>query len=148
MTRAELKQKLQQEISPYLKDPIITVLFQNHKIIIMGSVGTSQVIKMTEEQIPLLEVLAGSGDLSEYAKRDNILVIRDTEKGKEFKRINLEDKSIFTSAWYWLKPGDVVYVEPNNVKEKEAKRARLQQNLALGVTALSIAIIVLDRVFK
>ena len=114
----------------------------------MGSVGTSQVIKMTEEQIPLLEVLAGSGDLSEYAKRDNILVIRDTEKGKEFKRINLEDKSIFTSAWYWLKPGDVVYVEPNNVKEKEAKRARLQQNLALGVTALSIAIIVLDRVFK
>lgn len=148
MTRAELKNKIQEDISPYLKDPIVTVQFQNHKITVMGQVGSPQVFKMPEEQVPLLEVLANSGDLSEYSKRTNILVIRDSGNVKQFKRINLEDKSIFTSAWYWLKPGDVVYVEPNNVKENEAKRARLQQNLSLGVTAISIAIIVLDRILK
>ena len=148
LTRGQLKDKIQQDISPYLKDPVVTVYYQNHKITVMGEVGSPQVINMPEEQVPILEVLSKSGDVSEYARRDNILVIRDTETGKQFKRINLEDQSIFTSAWYWLKPGDVLYVQPNENREKEAKRARLQQNVALGVTALSIAIIVLDRVIK
>jgi len=148
LTRAQLKENLQQNISPYLKDPVVTVLFQNHKITVMGEVGSPKVINMPEEQLPVLEVLTMSGDVSQYAQRDKILVIRDTETGKQFKRINLEDASIFTSAWYWLKPGDVLYVQPNDTKEKEAKRARLQQNLALGVTALSIAIIVIDRILK
>ncbi|MCC7378719.1 MAG: polysaccharide biosynthesis/export family protein [Chitinophagaceae bacterium] len=148
LTRALLKDKLQQDISPYLKDPVVTVYFQNHKITVMGEVGSPKVINMPEEQLPILEALTMSGEVSDYARRDNILVIRDTETGKQFKRINLEDQSIFTSAWYWLKPGDVLYVQPNDNKEKEAKRARLQQNLALGVTALSIAVIVLDRIIK
>lgn len=148
LTRGQLKDKIQQDISPYLKDAVVTVYYQNHKITVMGEVGSPQVINMPEEQLPLLEVLSKSGDVSQYARRDNILVIRDTETGKQFKRINLEDQSIFTSAWYWLKPGDVLYVQPNDTKEKEAKRARFQQNLALGVTALSIAVFVLDRIIK
>lgn len=148
LTRAQLKEKVQQDISPYLKDPVVTVFFQNHKITVMGEVGSPKVINMPEEKMPVLEALTMSGDVSDFGKLDHVLVIRDTETGKQFKRINLEDQSIFTSAWYWLNPGDVLYVEPNDSKEKEAKRVRLQQNLALGVTALSIAIIVLDRIIK
>lgn len=148
LTRGQLKDKLQQDISPYLKDPVVTVFYQNHKITVMGEVGSPLVISMPEEQVPILEILTKSGDVSQYARRDNILVIRDTETGKQFKRINLEDQSIFTSAWYWLRPGDVLYVQPNNEKEKAEKRARLQQNLALGVTALSITVFVLDRIIK
>ena len=103
---------------------------------------------MPEEQLSLLEVLGSSGDLSQLAKRDNILIIREKGNIKQFKRINLEDHSIFTSEWYYLQPGDVVYVEPNDKRIKDEKRSRVQQNVSLAVSGISLAIIILDRILR
>lgn len=144
MTRADLKNKLQKDISPFLKDPVVTVRFQNHKITVLGDVGSSQVIDMPEEKLPLLEVLGKSGDITEYGRMDNVLVIRDKDNGKDFKRINLEDHSIFNSPYYWLQPGDMVYVEPNDKRNRDEQRVRLLQNVSLGVTALSVGVLILS----
>ena len=148
MTRAELKNKLQKDIGPYLKDPVITVRYLNHKITVLGEVIKPQVISMPEEQLSILEVLGTSGDVSLNARRDNILVIRETETGKEFRRFNLENHSVFSSDWYWLRPGDVVYVEPNDKKITEENRNRRQQTLAIALSALSVVMIILNRVIK
>lgn len=147
-TRAFLKNKIQKDISPYLKDPVVTVRFLNHKITVLGEVVKPQVIPMPEEQLSLLDVLGASGDITQFARRDNILVIRENADGKEFKRINLEDHSIFTSKWYWLQPDDVVYIEPNDKKIIEEDRNRRQQNLSIGLSALSLVFIILTRYIK
>lgn len=148
MTRAFLKAKLQKEVSPFLLDPVVTVRFLNHKITVLGEVIKPQVIQMPEERLSILDVLGSSGDVTQIARRDNILVIRETTAGKDFKRINLEDQSVFTSSYYWLQPGDVVYVEPSTVKIDEAKRAQRQQNISIGLSALSIAVIILNILVK
>ena len=148
MTRAELKNKIQKDLTPFLKDPVVTVNYLNHKITVLGEISKTQVISMPEEQISLLEVLGSSGDVTQNARRDNILVIRDMGNGKEFKRVNLEDHSIFTSKWYWLQPGDVVYIEPNDKRIKEEKKAKLQQTVSIALSALSVAVIILDRVTR
>lgn len=147
MTRSALKNKLQKELSPYLKDPVVTVRFNNHQILVFGEVGKAQVFPMPEEQVSLFEVLVNSGDLTQYSRRDNILVIRETAAGKQFKRINLENNSIFTSSWYWLQPGDMVYVEPNDKRMKEEKTAKRQQSINLVITGISLALILLNRFF-
>lgn len=148
MTRKELKSKLESSLSPYLKDPVVTVRYLNHRVTILGEVVKPQVISMPEERMSLLEVLGASGDVTPFARRDNILVIRETESGKQFKRLNLENHSIFTSDWYYLKPDDVVYVEPNDKKVNEEKRTKTQQAISIGLSALSVAIIILDRIIK
>lgn len=148
MTRKELKSKLESSLSPYLKDPVVTVRYLNHRVTILGEVAKPQVVSMPEERMSLLEVLGASGDVTPFARRDNILVIRETEAGKQFKRLNLENQSIFTSDWYYLKPDDVVYVEPNDKKVNEEKRNRTQQAISIGLSALSVAIIILDRIIK
>ena len=129
MTRRELKNKLETDISPYLKDAVVTIRFLNHRVTLLGEISKPQVITMPEEKLSLLEVLGSSGDLTQLAKRDNILIIREKENSKQFKRINLEDHSIFTSEWYYLQPGDVVYVEPSDKRIKDEKRARQQQTI-------------------
>ncbi|UKI44920.1 MAG: hypothetical protein L6U16_05705 [Porphyromonadaceae bacterium] len=44
-----------------------------------------------KERFTVLDALAGAGDLTEYGKRDNVLVIR-TENGKStYHRLNLTD---------------------------------------------------------
>jgi polysaccharide export outer membrane protein len=103
---------------------------------------------MPEEQLSVLEVLGASGDMTLSGKKDNILIIRETETGKQFKRLNLEDHSVFTSEWYYLKPDDVVYIEPNDKKVNEEKRQRTQQTVALAMSGLSLAIIILNSLLK
>jgi polysaccharide export outer membrane protein len=148
MTRHELKDKIQTGLTPYLKDVVVTVRYLNHRITVLGEVAKPTVIPMPEERLSLLEALGTGGDVTVFAKRNNILIIRETDKGKETKRINLEDHSILTSDWYWLQPNDVVYVEPNDKKVNEENRSRRQQTISIGLSALSIAIVILSRVIK
>jgi polysaccharide export outer membrane protein len=148
ITRRELKNKIESDIKPYLKDPVVSVRYLNHRVTVIGEVAKPQVISMPEEQLSVLEVLGASGDMTLMGKKDNILIIRETETGKQFKRINLEDHSVFTSEWYYLKPDDVVYVEPNDKIVKDEKRQRTQQTVALAMSGLSLAIIILNSLLK
>jgi polysaccharide export outer membrane protein len=148
MTRAELKNKIQKDIEPYLKDPVVTVRYLNHRISVLGEVGHPGVVPMPEERLSLLEVLSSSGDVTYTAQRNNILIIRDTGAGKQLKRINLEDHSIFTSEWYYMQPDDVVYVEPNEKRQNEEKRSKTQQTIGFILSGISIAIIILDRIVR
>jgi polysaccharide biosynthesis/export protein len=148
ITRRELKNKIETDIKPYLKDAVVTVHYLNRRITVMGEVAKPQVIPMPEEQLSVLEALSVSGDVTLLGKRDNILIIRETETGKQFKRLNLEDHSVFTSEWYYLKPDDVVYVEPNDVKIKEDRRAQKQQNISLILSGASVLLVILSRIIK
>lgn len=148
MTRRELKNKIETDIKPYLKDPVVTVRYLNHRVTVMGEIAKPQVVPMPEERLSVLEVLGAGGDITLLGKRDNILIIRETETGKQFKRLNLEDQSVFTSEWYYLKPDDVVYVEPNDKKIKDEKRNRTQQTISLAMSGLSLAIIILNSLLK
>ncbi len=124
------------------------VRYLNHKITVLGEVSKPTIIQMPEEYLSLFDVLSSSGDLTQFAKRDNILIIRETSKGKELKRINLEDHSIFSSEWYYLQPDDVVYVEPSDKKLNEEKRNQKMQTVGLALSGVSILVILLDRIFR
>ena len=148
LTRTELKNTIQKGLAPYLKDLVVNIRYLNHNITILGEVNKPQVIPMPEDHLSLLQVLGASGDLTQYGKKDKILVIRETGSGKQFKQINLEDHSIFNSPWYWMQPGDVVYVGPNDIKINQEKSLKRQQAISIGLSALSVAIIILFRIIK
>lgn len=148
MTRRELKDKIQKDLEPYLKDPVVSVKYLNHKVTLIGEVAQPKIVPMPEEQLSILEVLAAGGDVNEIARRDNILIIRETENGKQTKHINLEDESIFSSPWYYLQPDDVVYISPNDAKLTEAKRLRRQQNISLAISAVSLGVIILNSLIR
>ncbi|MDB5223003.1 MAG: sugar transporter [Chitinophagaceae bacterium] len=141
LTRNELKNLLQKELLPYLKDVVVTVRFLSNRVTILGEVGKPQVLNMPNEQISLLEAIGQSGDLNFTGRRDNILVIRETPQGKQFKRLNLTDNSIFYSPFYYLKPDDIVYVEPTKYKINNA--GQTQQIISYVLSGISILITVL-----
>jgi Periplasmic protein involved in polysaccharide export len=141
LTRAELKYRLEKDLAPYLKDAVVTIRFLSNRITLLGEVAKPGVVTMPNEQISLLEAIALSGDLTFTGRRDNILVIRETEAGKQFKRLNLSDNSIFYSPFYYLKPDDVVYVEPTKAKIKNGNQN--QQIFGFILSGLSIFITIL-----
>jgi len=128
-----------------LIDPIVSVRFQNFRVTVLGEVRNPSVIPVPSEKISLLEAIGLAGDLTIYAKRDNVLVIREENGEKTVKRMNLNSTELFTSPYYYLKSNDVVYVEPNKTKIATAGRAQVWMPVVFS--ALSFLTIVADRVF-
>jgi polysaccharide export outer membrane protein len=144
MTRKQLKDSLENELLPFLKDPIVSVSFLNRRVTVLGNVVKPQVLDLQEEQMSLLDALAMTGDVTPYALKNNVLIIRQTQTGKTFKHINLEDQSLFadSSHWYYLQSGDVVYVEPNLRKMiNEQRQLRTQQTLSITIAILSLLVV-------
>lgn len=120
LTRIELQQRLLTGLSPYLKEAVISVKFLNKHVTTLGEVAKPQVLIMPTEQLTILEALGLSGDITIGGRKDNVLLIRETETGKEFKRLDLTNKSIFNSPYFYLQPNDVVYVEPTKTRIRNA----------------------------
>lgn len=149
LTRNELKQKLQKDLLPYMKEPLIGIQYLNHKVTVVGLVERPQVIYMPGEQMPLVDVLVSSGDLKENAKRNDIMIIRENGNEKQVKHLNLEDHSLFTSSWYYVQSNDIVYVMPDkNKADKEERRRTLQTTLALVASGLSLLIIIINNFIR
>lgn len=148
LTRKELKAMLEVNLLPYLKDPIVTVNFTNHRITVLGE-GNSQVVEIPAEQISLLEVMAKAGGANNNAQLNNVMVIREYNNTKQVKHINLENPSIFTSPWYYLQPNDIVVIKPNELKATADQR-RTNNHLVYTtiLSSITFAFLMIDRIFR
>ena len=118
MTKNQLKDKLAKTLveKKILLDPIITIRFVNFRVTVLGEVNHPTVVTVPNEKISLLEALGLAGDMTIYAKRNNVLVIREANDQKIIKRLDLNSDELFTSPYYYLQSNDIVYVEPNKAK--------------------------------
>ncbi|WP_313114919.1 polysaccharide biosynthesis/export family protein [Aequorivita sediminis] len=115
LTRVELSDKLTEQISEYILDPIVIINVLNFKVSILGGVNSPGTYSVQGERLTLTEAISLAGDLSVYGKRDNILVLRENNGKKDYAYLDLRDVNIMESEFYYLQQNDVVYVEPNNV---------------------------------
>jgi polysaccharide biosynthesis/export protein len=129
-----------------LIDPIVTVRLLNFRVTVIGEVGRPTTINVVNEKITILEALGIAGDLTIYGKRDNILLIRETDKEKILHRIDLNSTEILSSPYYYLKTNDVIYVEPR--KEKALSTSRTQQLLPLIISILGFVAIIVTQVIR
>lgn len=123
MTRHELAAFIKGEIMGhgYINDPIVTVEFVNTGISVLGEVVKPGRFDLNVDQITLLEGLALAGDMTIQGKRENVTVVR--KEGGEIKTytVDLTDgKKLTSSPAYFLKQGDVIYVEPNTQRKRQS----------------------------
>ena len=150
LTRKQLKIKLEKELDPYLKDPVIIVSFANHHVTIMGSVGNPKIFPMPNEKISIIDALANSGSVVPFTNLSNVIIIRDSsDDKKQIRQVNLEDNSVFNSDFFYLKPNDVVVVKPDE-KEllKQQKRTDYQQISTILLQAVTISLIIYTTFFR
>jgi polysaccharide biosynthesis/export protein len=149
LTRRALIKQLEKKLEAYTKDPLVQVTYLNHKVTVIGEVARPQVYNMGEEQISILDLLVQSGDATPNANRADITIIREEGNTRNIKHVNLEDNSIFTSPWYFIKPNDIVLVNADaNKYIKSERRNRLQNNLSLTASIVSLALILLSTFVK
>ncbi len=150
LSRRQLKEKLETEFKPFLKDPVVSVSFSNHRITVIGQVGKPQILPMPEEKMTVLEAIAQSGNTLRDAELTRVIVVRDSNMThKIVKHLNLEDHSIFGSPFYYLQPNDVVVVNADErLATLEQNRLRYQQLATITFQATTLAILIYQTFFR
>lgn len=134
LSKEEATEEMAARLREYVKDPIVNVRFMNFKVTVIGEVNRPASFTVVTDRINILEALGLAGDMTQYGKRDNVLVIREKEGVRSVTRLNLNDKDILSSPYYYLQQNDVVYVEPDKIKAVQASTN--QRNLTiLGITS-------------
>ncbi len=117
---ASLEIRLKDTLTTYLREPFVAVRLLSFKVSVLGEVVRPSVFTVQNEKLTLPEAISIAGDLTLYGQRENILIVREVAGKREFGRINLTDRNLFDSPFYYLKPNDVIYVQPKKGKRIQA----------------------------
>ena len=101
---------------------------------------------MPEEKLSILEALALSGDITNFGRKDNVLVVREENGKRTIARLNVKDPAIYKSDYFYLHKDDLVYIEPNRKKPTGTDQT-LVRNISLGASLLSV-LAILYTLFK
>ena len=124
LTKSQAEELIKSKIQPYLSENeniVVHVRMINYKYAVLGAVKTPGMFTTQNEKVSILEAIAQAGDLTTFAERDKIFLIREDSEGqKHYHQLDISKASIVTSPYYYLQQNDVVYVEP---KKAEARNA-------------------------
>ena len=121
----------------HIIDPRVTVKLMNFKVSVLGDVAKPGQLSVDGERLTIFEALAMCGDLTIYGQRENVTVVREENGQRTVGRVNLSSKEIFDSPYYYLHQNDVVYVEPNDKRKRDAER----DLTTLSIVSSSVSIV-------
>ncbi len=145
----EASELLRNKLLEYLKEPSVIVRNVNFKISVLGEVRSPSIYVIPDEKITLPQVLSIAGDLTIYGNRKNVLIIREENGKREYARIDLTSRDIFSSPYYYLHKNDVIYIEPVQARMLESdirsRRVPLVASVAAAISTIGILILNITR---
>lgn len=124
LSKTEAEQVIKSKIQPYMAESenvVVHVRMMNYKYAVLGGVSRPGVFTTQNEKVSILEAIAQAGDLSTFAYRDRIFLIRENAEGqKDFHQLDINDANIISSPYYYLQQNDVIYVEQKKVQARNA----------------------------
>ena len=140
LTVAEIKEKIQEELQEYLKEFVVIVKMVNFNLTILGEVNRSGQYKVYQNSINLFEAVSMAGDLTDFANREKIAIIRQTKNGSKVVYVDMTKRDILESDYFYLKPNDIIYAAP--VKGKQFSFSNFPY--AVVFSAISTAFLVVN----
>jgi len=121
LTQTEAQEKIEQEFKRYIKSPDVYFEVLNKRAYVIGEVNKPGEIELINEKLSLIQVLSKAGDLKDSANKQAIMILRSGKGRVNSEIVNLTDFNSLKSANLMIKPNDIVYVLPNNMKAFNVK---------------------------
>jgi polysaccharide export outer membrane protein len=145
MTTIEAKEAVREASKRYYKDPAVNVRFLNFNITMLGDVSRPGTYTVPNERVTILDALGMAGDLAITGKRENVLLMREEQGERKMVRLNLNSTDIMESPYYYLRTGDVVYVEPNKARTRQATLDNTKDRyIAYVISGISVILSILS----
>ena len=77
-----------------------------------------------------------AGDLSDFADRSIVRLVRLTERGTIVKKFDLRTEKIIDSEYYYIQPNDVLYIQPSGIKNVGIKHVSTMLSMAISTASI------------
>ncbi|NJO88426.1 MAG: hypothetical protein HC831_05250 [Chloroflexia bacterium] len=112
LTLMDAKDTIQSSLRKYISEASVIVKFVGKSITVVGEVARQGEFIIYSDNINIFKALSLAGGLTDFGNRENITIIRETDGKAMYNYIDLTDKYIVLSDLYYLKPDDIVIVQP------------------------------------
>jgi polysaccharide export outer membrane protein len=115
-TSVELARELEQRLSKYVREPVVTVVVTNvvgsysEQVRVVGEAARPQFLPY-RQKMTLLDVMIAVGGLTDFAAGNRAIIMRTTENNKQYS-VRLKDllKNGDISANVEMRPGDILII--------------------------------------
>ncbi len=140
LTTSEVADTLRRRLNLYLKEPTVNVRILNHKFTILGEINRPATYNILDNRTSLPEAIGMAGDLTIYGRRENVMIIRQENNKREQVRVNLLSKDVLNSPYYYLRNGDIIYIEPSRVKATYNDRTYQLLPIVTSIVGAAVAV--------
>ncbi len=110
------KMVIEIELKKYFKVFFLQAKVAEFKFSVLGYVNRPGQYFFQQNKVTILEALSMAGDLQNLAKRFSLQLYRQYPDGVKIHTLDLTDRSIVNSPYWYIQPNDVLYVEPLKVR--------------------------------
>jgi polysaccharide export outer membrane protein len=100
----------------YINDASVNVRVINSKVTVIGEVAKPGTYSFDEQNISLNQAIGYAGDLTINGKRNDVLLIRESNGIRTYTKLDLTSSDWFSSPYYYVKQNDVIIVNPNGAR--------------------------------
>lgn len=141
LTVEEAKDRLQAALDQYVNQTTLIVKLSNFNLTVLGEVNKPGMYKVYQSQINLFEAISMAGNMTSFAKNSEVKIIRQTHNGSEIVSVDMGKADILSSEYYYLKPNDIIYVEP--LKSKQWGFTAFPYSTVLSILSLGLTTVTL-----
>jgi polysaccharide export outer membrane protein len=122
LTHFELEAFLQEKLKSYMSDPVVRVTIFRNYIKIFGEVVTPGLFGIeNRHNYSILDALAQAGGITALGDKKHVKLIREDNGRLESVVLDLTKSDIFSSPYYHIKQNDIIIVDPNSTRQKDAQ---------------------------
>lgn len=130
---------VQAEIDKYFTKAFVKLGLGGIRFSVMGEVFRPGKFAVMQNRLTILEALATAGELRPEANRRRVQLIRQYPGGSRVISLDLTDRQLLESPYYFIRPNDVLYVAPMRVRQW-GTGITAQQSMGTVLTAISLLV--------
>lgn len=143
LTAEEAKTLIEEKIKAYVPDDsFVRVRLGGIRFSTLGEFNNPGKQTILQNRVTIFEALAAAGDLTTVAKREEVIILRQYPDGTQVHKINLNDRNLLNSEFYFIKPNDVLYAEPLKVRELGTGTNFIQTLALIATTITTLALVI------
>jgi polysaccharide export outer membrane protein len=139
----DAKIAIENELKKYFKVFFLQVKVAEFKFSILGYVNKPGQYFFQQNKVNIFEAISLAGDLQSLAKRYELQLYRQYPEGVKLHVLDLTDKSLINSKYWYIQPNDVIYVVPLKVRVI-GDLSSLQSSFTVIAPLLSSLLLVLN----
>ena len=139
LTMTQAQAAVQGELDRYFEKAYVRVALGGIRFSVLGQVRNPGKFTVMQNRLTILEAVAQAGEIMPDADRRRVKLIRQYPSGSQIVTLDLTDRRLLESSYYFIRPNDMLIINPLRVREL-GTGLTAQQSMGAVLTAISLLV--------